>query len=75
MKYFLLILLFFELYAPNESIKLEDLGQSAMNIATGVIEKLPDAIPSAEDLFQFGKNVLTGYSFEMVRPNQLIILF
>lgn len=73
MKYFLLILLFFELYAPNESIKLEDLGQSAMNIATGVIEKLPDAIPSAEDLFQFGKNVLTGYSFEMVRPNQLII--
>lgn len=66
MKYFLIILLICELHAPSEPLKLKDLGKSAADIVTGVVEKLPDAIPSAEDLFQFGKNVLTGYPFEMV---------
>lgn len=66
MKYFLIILLICKLCAPSESVKLKDLGKSAADIVTGVVEKLPDAIPSAENLFQFGKNVLAGYPFEMV---------
>lgn len=68
MKYFLLILLIFKFHAPSESLKLKDLRKSAVNIVSGVAEKIPDAIPSAEDLFQFGKNLLAGYPFEMVSP-------
>lgn len=66
MKCFLIILLICKLHAASDSLKLKDLRQSAADIVTGVVEKLPDAIPSAGDLFQFGKNVLTGYPFEMV---------
>lgn len=66
MKYFLIILLICKLNAPSESLKLKDVGQSAVDILTGVVEKIPDAIPSAADLVQFGKNMLTGYPFEMV---------
>lgn len=71
MKYLVFILLIFRLHAPSESLKITDLGKSALDIATGVIEKIPDSIPSPENLFQFGKNVLAGYPFEMVRSSKL----
>lgn len=66
MKYFLFLLLVLKLQAPTESLKLKDLGKSAVDLATGVVKKLPDSIPSADNLFEIGKNVLAGYGFEMV---------
>lgn len=71
MKYLVFILLILRLHAPSESVKITDLGKSALDIATGVIEKIPDSIPSPENLFQFGKNVLAGYPFDMVRSSKL----
>lgn len=67
MKHLLFICFFVKcLSVPSESMNLKDLGQSAVDIAIGVAEKVPDAIPSAEDLFQLGINGLAGYPFETV---------
>lgn len=66
MKYFLLVLLVCKLYAPTESLSLKNIGKSTIDVTKGVLEKIPDVIPSAEDLFQSGKNLIAGYPFEKV---------
>lgn len=60
-----------EFYAPTEALNVRNLGVSAVNIVKGVVEKIPDAIPSAEDLFQYGKNAIAGYPFEKVNTKHL----
>lgn len=65
MKYFLLFLLV-SFYAPADSLSLKNVGKSAIDVVLGVAEKIPDVIPSGEDLFQYGKNLLAGYPFEKV---------
>lgn len=69
MKGFLLFLLVFKLYTSTETLDLGDISKSAADVAKGVIEKIPDAIPSPEDLFQAGKNLIAGYPFEQVSLN------
>lgn len=50
----------------TESLDFMDIGRSATDVAKGIIEKIPDAIPKPEDLFQTGKNLIAGYPFEQV---------
>lgn len=66
MKYFLLVLLVCKFNAPVESLSLKNIGKSAIDVVKGVAEKIPDVIPSGEDLFQYGKNIIAGYPFEKV---------
>lgn len=66
MKYFLLVLLVCKFYAPTESLDLRNIGKSAVGVTKGVLEKIPDLIPSAEEIFQSGKNLIAGYPFEKV---------
>lgn len=66
MKLFLIILVVYRFSIPIESLNLADIGKSATDVAKGVIEKIPDAIPSPEDFFQAGKNLIAGYPFETV---------
>lgn len=66
MKFCLVFLLIFTLYSPSESLNLRSLGQSTVDVVTGVAKKIPDVIPSPEDLFQTGKNLIAGYPFEKV---------
>ncbi|XP_055296585.1 uncharacterized protein LOC129565592 [Sitodiplosis mosellana] len=67
MKCFLLFFLVFTLYTTTvEPLDLGDIGKSATDVAKGVLEKIPDAIPKPEDLFQAGKNLIAGYPFEQV---------
>ncbi|XP_055296584.1 vitellogenin-1-like [Sitodiplosis mosellana] len=66
MKYFLLVLLVCKLYAPTESLSLTNIGKSVVDITKGVAGKIPDVIPSAEDVFQSTKNLIAGYPFEKI---------
>lgn len=66
MKFFLLYFILFKFYLGTESLDLMDIGRSAQDVAKGIIEKIPDAIPKPEDLFQTGKNLIAGYPFEQV---------
>lgn len=66
MKLLLILLVVCRFSIPIESFDLQDIGKSAADVAKGVIEKIPDAIPSPEDLFQAGKNLIAGYPFEQV---------
>lgn len=66
MKFFIVFLLVFRLYTVTESLDLQDIGKSAADAAKGIIEKIPDAIPKPEDLFQAGKNLIAGYPFQQV---------
>lgn len=75
MKCLLLFLFIFKFYSTTESFDLQDIGKSATDVAKGIIEKIPDAIPSPEDLFQSGKNLIAGYPFEQVILNSFIFLF
>lgn len=43
----------------------KDISKSAIDATTGVIKKIPDVIPSPEDLFQSAKNVVAGYPFDV----------
>ena len=65
MKCFLLFLLVFKLYTA-EPLDLSDISKSAADVAKGVIQKIPDAIPTPEEFFQTGKNLIAGYPFEQV---------
>lgn len=73
MKYFLLLLLVFKLYTTTETLDLADIGKSATDVAKGIIEKIPDAIPKPEDIFQAGKNLIAGYPFEQVNKNLIFL--
>lgn len=66
MKWFLILLVVCKFSIPIESFNLSDIGKSATDVAKGVIDKIPDAIPSPEDIFQAGKNLIAGYPFEQV---------
>lgn len=66
MKLFLILLVVYKFSIPIESFNLQDIGKSATDVAKGVIDKIPDAIPSPEDIFQAGKNLIAGYPFEQV---------
>lgn len=66
MKFFLLYFILFKFYLGTESLDFKDIGRSATDVAKGIIEKIPDAIPKPEDLFQTGKNLIAGYPFEQV---------
>lgn len=48
MKFFLLVFVVFKLYSTTESLNLGDISKSAADVAKGVIEKIPDAIPGPE---------------------------
>lgn len=74
MKYFLLFLLV-SYYSPAESLSLKNVGKSAIDVVKGVAEKIPDVIPSGEDLFQYGKNILAGYPFEKVSLRRIYLLW
>lgn len=69
MKLFLILFVVCKFSIPIESFNLQDIGKSATDVAKGVLEKIPDAIPSPEDLFQAGKNLIAGYPFEQVCAN------
>lgn len=66
MRFYLVLILVFKLYTISESVNFKDISQSAADVAKGVIEKIPDAIPKPEDVFQAGKNLIAGYPFEKV---------
>lgn len=66
MKFLLLFLFVFKSYTITETLDLADIGKSAADVAKGVIEKIPDAIPKPEDIFQAGKNLIAGYPFQQV---------
>lgn len=57
---------FFSFGIPINSLHLQDMGQSATDVAKGVIGKIPDVIPSPEDMFHAGKSLIAGYPFEQV---------
>ena len=48
----------------GQSFGVGDIVQSAKDAVTGVAAKIPDAIPSAEDMFQSAKNLIAGYPFD-----------
>lgn len=75
MKYFLVFLFVLQAFSTSESLNLSDIGKSAVDAAKGIAEKIPDAIPSAEDLFQLGKNAIAGYPFQKVSFNSHKIAF
>lgn len=66
MRFFLVLILVFKFYTVSESLSFKDISQSAADVAKGVIEKIPDAIPKPEDVFQAGKNLIAGYPFQQV---------
>lgn len=47
------------------SFGLGDLSTSGLNLGKGIIEKVPDVIPTPTALFQLGKNVIAGYPFDL----------
>lgn len=75
MKLFLVFLLVFKIYIVAEPLSLSDIGKSATDVAKGVIEKIPDAIPKPEDIFQAGKNLIAGYPFQQVNNSFLFTYF
>lgn len=66
MKLILLFLLVFKFYSETSSFDLTDIAKSAGDVAKGIAEKIPDVIPSPEDIFQGGKNLIAGYPFQAV---------
>lgn len=71
MKFFPIILLIFTFYSTIESNMFDFktiglYGQSAVNLTGSVIKKIPDFIPSPQELFEGGKNLIAGYPFEVV---------
>lgn len=68
MNFFVLYLLVFKFYGQSElteAVDLKDVGKSVTDAAKGVIAKIPDVIPKAEDFFQSAKNVIAGYPFDL----------
>lgn len=65
MHWLILCVLVFRFYDQSESFDLKDVGKSVTDVTKGVIGKIPDVIPSAEDFFQSAKNVIAGYPFDL----------
>lgn len=66
MKFIVIFIYILHLFATSEPLNLKDIGKSATDVAKGIIEKIPDAIPKPDDIFQAGKNLIAGYPFEQV---------
>lgn len=49
-----------------DAIALKDIGTAVVEAAEGVADKIPDALPNAEEFFQSAKNVIAGYPVEVV---------
>lgn len=64
MKIFSIFILLFTLNAISSVSVLKDVSRSAVSVTKGVIGKIPEVIPSPEDIFQAGKNLIAGYPFE-----------
>lgn len=47
-------------------ILIEDIAESASDLAEGVYQKIPDMLPSFSSLYENGKNMMAGYPFEVV---------
>lgn len=47
------------------SSKIGEIGQSVINATIGNILKIPEVIPSPEDIFQSAKNLIAGYPFDI----------
>lgn len=62
---FVLILYSCHFIANAESSILKDISQSAVDTTKGVLEKIPDVIPSPEDIFQSAKNLIAGYPLDI----------
>lgn len=81
MKLFLLCLILLKFSTSTESVDLKNLGKAAVDVTKSVVEKIPDVIPSPSEFFEFSKNVIAGYPFELVSlkvfrgENLKIILF
>lgn len=56
-------------FRSSELLSLKNIGKSgkfAVDVVKGIVEKIPDAIPSTEELLQSGKNLIVGYSFDKI---------
>lgn len=73
MKYYLLLLVVCAIYPSINAIsfKLDDIGRSTVDVTFGVVEKVKDSIPTPSAIFQGGKNLIAGYPFEAVIPNNI----
>lgn len=66
MKLFLLCLILLKFSTSTESIDLKNIGKAAVDVTKSVAEKIPDVIPSPSEFFEYSKNVIAGYPFELV---------
>lgn len=66
MKIILICSLVFMFHTGTRSFDLKDIGKSAGDVAKGIVDKLPDVIPSPEDIFQGGKNLIAGYPVQSI---------
>lgn len=47
------------------SLQFGDLTKSSMDLGKGILDKVPDVIPSPDLLLQMGKNAIAGYPFDL----------
>lgn len=45
---------------------LKDVGKLGVNVGKGIAKKVPDLIPTAENLYQIPKQALLGLPFELL---------
>lgn len=46
--------------------KASDVGQLGVNVGKGIVKKVPELIPTAENLYQVPKQALLGLPFELL---------
>lgn len=66
---FLVFALTFQFYSVSESLtfqtfNVKDIAESSVAAAVGNLKKIPDIIPSPEDVLQSGKNLIVGLPFQ-----------
>lgn len=55
-----------QLHVNSLEINFSDISKSVTDTTNGILSKLPDVIPSPDDLFQSTKNVIAGYPFDIM---------
>lgn len=65
MRILLVFALVFQFYSVSESISLEtfnlgNIAKSTIDVTVGNLQKIPDILPSPQDVFQSGKNLILG---------------
>lgn len=71
MKIFILCLLLLKFSTSTESLDLKNIGKSVVDVTKGVASKIPDVIPSPGAIFEYSKNVIAGYPFELVSSDSI----